>query len=371
MGPAVSSLPPSKERGEHGGGDARRDERAGHAPRRRGARRRVPPDGLELPQRPPRHTTGDPRGASTGRSASSATAPTPRRAPSARSGPGPSRSCSMTRTTWACTTRCTWSSCTASPRRRTSLDYHLTISRTAPGETVPAGVAAGARGPRGRPRPQPRRSGRRTATRSAPLMDERVPVVLLQQWVNVRGVFTVSAQEEDRRRAGRGAPRRSSATGDLAWVCGKPLWPGPGHRRDGFVRAAKAKGARAARVDVRGVHGGERRASSWLQELATDDRPTGRAGGERPDRPRRDRAGARDGPAPSPRTSRSSATTTSTSRAGSARRSRLSASRAVAWARARWSCWWRRSRTAAAPESVAFQAELDIHRATTGPAPRG
>ena len=75
------------------------------------------------------------------------------------------------------------------------LDYHLTISRTAPGETVPAALRLVREG---RADGLVLRLGGLDADRDPirALIDERVPVVLLQQWVNVRGVFTVSAQEE-------------------------------------------------------------------------------------------------------------------------------------------------------------------------------
>jgi DNA-binding LacI/PurR family transcriptional regulator len=153
------------------------------------------------------------------------------------------------------------------------LDYHLTISRTAPGETVPAALRLVREG---------RADGlvlslggledaNRDPIRT--LLDEGVPVVLLQQWVNVRGVFTVSAQEEV---GAEQAAEHLTELGhrDLAWVCGKPLWPGPGHRRDGFVRAAKAKGARVREWTCE-AYTVESARDLMAQELATDDRPTG------------------------------------------------------------------------------------------------
>ena len=140
------------------------------------------------------------------------------------------------------------------------LDYHLTISRTAPGETVPAALRLVREG---RADGLILSLGGLDANRDPirALTDERVPVVLLQQWVNVRGVFTVSAQEEI------GAEQVADhltelGHRELAWVCGKPLWPGP-------ATAATASCARRGRR-ARGCASGRARrtrsrarASSW------------------------------------------------------------------------------------------------------------
>ena len=123
-------------------------------------------------------------------------------------------------------------------------DYHLTIGLTSPGETFGQALRLVREG---RADGLVLRLGGLDADRDPMrlLTSENVPIVLLQQWVSVRDVFTVSAQDD------AGAEQVVDHLVDLghrrlAWVCGAPLWPGPRRRRDGFVRAASARGARGA-----------------------------------------------------------------------------------------------------------------------------
>jgi DNA-binding LacI/PurR family transcriptional regulator len=151
-------------------------------------------------------------------------------------------------------------------------DYHLSIALTAPGETfsqaqrlVREGRADGLILSLGG------LDAERDAIRR--LTSEGVPVVLLQQWLSLRDVFTVSAQDEE------GAEQVADHLIDLghrrlAWVCGRPLWPGPRRRRDGFVRAATARGAEVVEWTCDAYTVPSARAL-LAAELRGDGRPTG------------------------------------------------------------------------------------------------
>jgi DNA-binding LacI/PurR family transcriptional regulator len=124
------------------------------------------------------------------------------------------------------------------------LGYDLTVALTLPGETEAHAlrlvrerradgviVSFGALEPA-------RRKGIRT------LGAEAVPLVLLQERHSPAGVSTVSAQDE------AGAEQAVAHLADLghrrlAFICGRPLWPGPKRRRDAFLSAARRAGVDA------------------------------------------------------------------------------------------------------------------------------
>jgi len=118
------------------------------------------------------------------------------------------------------------------------LGYHLSVALTAPGETFEQARRILREG---------RADGmilsfggvesNRDALRS--LATEGAPIVLMQEWESVPGVFCVSAQDD----LGAGAAAEHLIRlghRKLAFVCGEPLWPGPRRRREGILRAAQA-----------------------------------------------------------------------------------------------------------------------------------
>lgn len=73
------------------------------------------------------------------------------------------------------------------------------------------------------------------------LLDEGLPIVLLQQWITMPGVATVTAQDA------AGASEVAALLARLghrrvAFVAAEPDWPGPAQRRDGFLRSAREHG---------------------------------------------------------------------------------------------------------------------------------
>jgi LacI family transcriptional regulator len=123
------------------------------------------------------------------------------------------------------------------------LGHHLSVALSAPGETIEQARRIVREG---------RADGlilsfggvdaNREALRS--LADEAVPIVLLQEWESVPGVFCVSAQDD---LGAEAAAEHLIALGHrrLAFVCGEPLWPGPRRRREGFLRVARSAGVEA------------------------------------------------------------------------------------------------------------------------------
>jgi LacI family transcriptional regulator len=122
--------------------------------------------------------------------------------------------------------------------------YHLSVALTSPGETVEQARRILREG---------RADGlilsfggiasNRDALRG--LAAEGAPIVLLQEWESVPGVFCVSAQDD---LGAEAAAEHLVRLGHrrLAFVCGEePLWPGPRRRREGFRRVAERAGVEA------------------------------------------------------------------------------------------------------------------------------
>jgi DNA-binding LacI/PurR family transcriptional regulator len=76
------------------------------------------------------------------------------------------------------------------------------------------------------------------------LAGEGAPIVLLQEWEAVPGVFCVSAQDD---LGAEAAAEHLVRLGHrrLAFVCGEPLWPGPRRRREGILRVARSESVEA------------------------------------------------------------------------------------------------------------------------------
>lgn len=151
--------------------------------------------------------------------------------------------------------------------------YHLNVAITWPGETE-AHATLLAR--EGRADGLIVSSGVMEASRLRAikaLAREGIPIVLLQERALVPGVFTISAQDEV---GAELVVQHLVELGHtkLAFVGGKPLWPGPKRRAEAFLAASQAAGVEATEWTCEAHTIGAAR-ELMAEKLALADRPTG------------------------------------------------------------------------------------------------